>query len=158
LAKTNWKPEGIHSVTSEMAIDGCSEAIDVYKKVFGAVEKSRAPDPSGKKVWHADICIGDSHIFVSDVFPEMGASSGSSKLWLYMEDADQVFKKATDAGFKVLMPIADMFWGDRMGKVADRWGNEWTIAKHIKDMTPAEMKAAQDAFVAADGQHRGQKK
>jgi PhnB protein len=149
MAKTSWKPEGIHTVTSELAIDGCGEAIEVYKQVFGAIEKARAPDPSGKKVWHADLCIGDSHLFLSDAFPEMGNPGAPSKLWLYLEEPDETFKKATAAGFKVLMPMADMFWGDRMGKVADRWGNEWTLAKHVKDMTPAEMQAAQAAFVAA---------
>ncbi len=147
--KTSWKPEGIHSVTAELAIDGCAEAIDVYKKVFGAIEKSRAPDPSGKKVWHADICIGDTHVFLNDVFPDMGGKPTQAQLWVYMEDADAVYKKATDAGFKALMPMGDQFWGDRMGKVADRWGNEWTIAKHLKDMTPAEMKAAADAFISS---------
>jgi uncharacterized glyoxalase superfamily protein PhnB len=156
--KTHWKPEGLFTVTPGMAIDGCAEAIEVYKKVFGAIEKSRAPDPSGKKIWHADLCIGESHLFLSDYFPGMAAKPDTASLWLYLEDPDATFKKALDAGFKQLMPMADMFWGDRMGALTDRWGNKWTLAKHVKDMTPEEMKAAQEAFVAAQGQHSSQKK
>jgi uncharacterized glyoxalase superfamily protein PhnB len=141
-------PEGLHSVTPSIAIDGCAEAIELYKKALGAEEVMRAPDPSGKKIWHAAIRIGNSQLFVNDVFPEMGATAWKARLWIYSENADALFKRATDAGFTVKMPISDMFWGDRMGTVADKWGNEWTIAQHTKDMTPAEMQAAQEAFVA----------
>ncbi|MGO9839491.1 MAG: VOC family protein [Polyangiaceae bacterium] len=73
-------PEGLHSVTPAMTIDGCAEAIEFYKKAFGAVEIDRAPDPSGKKIWHAQIRIGNSAIFVNDVFPEMGSAPGSASL------------------------------------------------------------------------------
>ncbi|MHB1846092.1 MAG: VOC family protein [Deltaproteobacteria bacterium] len=149
MAAPNWKPEGMHAVTPDLSIDGCAEAIELYKKVFGAKEMGRAPDPSGKKIWHADIQIGDSRVFLADVFPEMGGKPGRAQLWLYLEDADGTFNKAVESGFKVLMPMGDMFWGDRIGKVADRWGNEWTLAKRIKDMTREEMKKAQDAFVAS---------
>jgi uncharacterized glyoxalase superfamily protein PhnB len=141
-------PEGLRSVTPALAVDGCAEAIEFYKKAFGAEEVMRAPDPSGKKIWHAAIRIGDSQIFLNDVFPEMGARATSSSLWIYSEQVDTLFKRATQAGCQVVMPLGDMFWGDRMGVVVDRWGNKWSLAQHMRDLSPAEMKKAQDDFVA----------
>ena len=106
----------MHTVTAELAVDGAAEAIEFYKKAFGAEEVTRAPDPSGKKIWHAQIRIGDSQVFVNDVFPEMGGSAGRRRsLWIYVENVDALFKRATDAGATVKMPLADMFWGDRLG-------------------------------------------
>jgi PhnB protein len=135
-------PEGLRSVTPALTIDGCAEAIEFYKKAFGAVEVVRAPDPSGKKIWHAQIRIGDSAIFVNDAFPEMGSALGPASLWIYSENVDTAFKRAADAGAQVKMPLADMFWGDRMGSLMDRWGNRWTLAQHMTDMTPEEMERA----------------
>jgi PhnB protein len=148
MSKVKAVPEGLHTVTAALAVDGASDAIAFYKKAFGAEEVSRAPDPSGKKIWHAQIRIGDSQIFVNDVFPEMGGGPGSARLWVYVENVDSLFKRAADAGAVVKMPLADMFWGDRIGCVVDKWGNEWNLAQHIKDLTPDETKKAQDAFVA----------
>jgi PhnB protein len=148
MSKVKAVPEGLHTVTAALAVDGASDAIAFYKKAFGAEEVTRAPDPSGKKIWHAQIRIGDSQIFVNDVFPEMGGGPGSARLWLYVENVDALFKRATEAGAVVKMPLADMFWGDRLGCVVDKWGNEWNLAQHVKDQTPEEMKKAQDAFVA----------
>ena len=142
-------PEGLRTITPQMTIDGCAEAIAFYKKAFGAEEVMRAPDPSGKKIWHAMIRIGDSTIFVNDAFPEMGGGANKTSLWIYTADSvDAAFKRAVDAGAKVVMPLADMFWGDRMGAVTDRWGNRWTIAQHSKDMSPEDMKRAQDEAAA----------
>ena len=117
-------PEGMHTITPQLAIDGCDKAIEWYKKAFGAELLSRAPDPSGQKVWHASLKIGNSIIFVNDVFPEMGGGASTASLWLYTENVDQAWKRATEAGGKVTMPIGDMFWGDRMGQVADPFGNK----------------------------------
>jgi PhnB protein len=142
-------PEGLHTVTPSMTIDGCAEALEFYKKAFGAEETMRAPDPSGKKIWHAEFRIGNSRVFCNDAVPDRGGGANVSRLWIYTAEVDAAWKRATDAGMKVKMPIADMFWGDRMGTVVDKWGNEWTLAKHIKDLTPAEMKKAQDEFVAS---------
>lgn len=142
-------PEGMHTITPQLAVDGCDKAIEWYKKAFGAELLSRAPDPSGQKVWHASLKIGNSIIFVNDVFPEMGGSASTASLWLYTENVNQAWKRATEAGGKVTMPIGDMFWGDRIGQVADPFGNKWSLAQHMKDMTPDEMKKAQDAFVAS---------
>jgi PhnB protein len=149
MAKVKAIPEGMHTVTSQLTLDGAAQAIEFYKKAFGAQELSRAMDPTGKKVWHASLRIGDSTIFVNDAMPEMGGPGAQpSRLWLYVEDVDGAYKRATQAGAKALMPPTDMFWGDRYGNVTDAWGNEWGIAQHVRDLSPAEMKKAQDAFVA----------
>jgi len=146
-------PKGYHSITAQLSVENAAAAIEFYKKAFGAEQLDFAPDPSGKKVWHAALRIGDSMIFVNDVFPEMGgtnlAGPSQSTQWLYVNDCDAVFKRAIDAGAKELMALNDTFWGDRMGHVVDPFGQKWTIATHKKDMTPEEMKAAADAFVAS---------
>jgi PhnB protein len=148
-AMTKPVPEGLRTITPQLALGNCAEAIEFYKQAFGAEEKFRAADPSGKKIWHAEIQIGDSKLFVNDEFPEMGAQVGrTSTLWIYGDQVDARFKRAVDAGAKVKMPLADMFWGDRMGIVADQWGNEWALAQHVKDLTPAEMQAAQGKMIA----------
>jgi PhnB protein len=140
-------PEGLRSVTPHLTVDGCAEAIEIWKRAFGAEEMMRAPDPSGKKIWHSAVRIGDSVIFCNDSMPEMPAPK-QARLWLYQEDVDRAFQRAKDAGLKAVMPPADMFWGDRIAELHDRWGNQWVLAKHVKDLTPAEMKKAQDEFVA----------
>jgi PhnB protein len=147
MAKVSAVPPGMHTVIPVLTIKGCAEAIEFYKKAFGAEEMSRAPDPSGKFIWHAALRIGDSTIFLSDEMPEQGVTARPSQLWLYLDGVDAAFKRASSAGCKVTMPLADMFWGDRMGKVEDKWGNDWSLAQHIKDLTPQEMRAAQNAFI-----------
>ncbi|MFL5322477.1 MAG: VOC family protein [Myxococcaceae bacterium] len=142
-------PEGLHTLTPQLTVDGAAAAIEWFKKAFGAEERSRAPDPSGKKVWHSELRIGDSALFVNDAFPDMGGTAHPTDLWIYTGDADAVFKRAVDAGAKVLMPMQDMFWGDRTGTIMDKWGNKWTIGKRVKDMSPDEMKKAGEAFVAS---------
>jgi len=142
-------PEGLRTITPQLTVDGAGEAIEFYKKAFGAEEKMRVPDPSGQKIWHSEVRIGDSAFFINDAFPEMGGGAHKSSLWLYAENVDATFERAVGAGAKVVMPLGDMFWGDRMGVVVDRWNNQWAIAKHVKDMTPEEMKKAQEDFVAS---------
>jgi uncharacterized glyoxalase superfamily protein PhnB len=141
-------PEGLHSVTPAMTIDGCADAIEFYKKAFGAIEVDRAPDPSGKKIWHAQIRIGNSAIFVNDPFPEMGSAANATSLWIYSDNVDAAFKRAVDAGAEVKMAPADMFWGDRLGSVTDRWGNRWTLAQRTRDMSAEEMKRASEEAAA----------
>ncbi len=148
MAKVKAVPEGMHTLTAQIAIEGAAEAIDFYKKAFGAEEVSRAMDPSGAKVWHAALRIGDSQFFINDVFPEMGGGARVATLWIYLDGVDAAFKRAVDAGATVRMPVSDMFWGDRMGSLSDKWGNQWTIAQRVKDMTPEEMKKAGDEFAA----------
>jgi uncharacterized glyoxalase superfamily protein PhnB len=141
-------PKGYHTVTAQLAIDGAAKAIEFYGKAFGAEVVDQAPDPTGKKIWHASLKIGDSILFVNDVFPDMGGSPSQSSLWLYVSDVDASFKRAVDAGGKATMPPADMFWGDRIGQITDPFGQKWCLATHIKDMTPEEQKKAGEAFVA----------
>jgi PhnB protein len=148
MAKVRAIPEGMHSVTTQLTLKGCSEAIEFFKKALGAVEVSRAIDPSGTKVWHAALRIGDSTIFCNDDFPEMGGGPKVAHLWIYGENVDAAFKRAVDAGAKVVMPLADMFWGDRMGVVADQWGNQWSLAQRVQDLTPEQLKKAGEAFAA----------
>lgn len=143
----NAIPEGLHSLTPQLSVEGADKAIDFYKRAFGATEHGRANDPSGKKVWHSQLRIGNSAFFVNDTMPGMAEATHTS-VWIYSQDVDGLFKRAVDAGAKVAMPVSDMFWGDRCGTVTDAWGNRWTIAQHMKDLTPEQMKKAQDDFVA----------
>ena len=142
-------PDGYHTITAQLSIDGADKAIAFYEKAFGAETKDKAVDPSGKKIWHAELRIGDSIIFANDTMPEMPQTPRQARLWIYTEGVDRAFQRAKDAGLKAAMPPADMFWGDRMAEVHDRWGNQWVLAQHVKDLSPAEMKKAQDDFVAS---------
>ncbi len=143
-------PEGYHTVTPHLTIRGAGEAIEYYKKAFGAREIRRSPGPDGK-LMHAEIQIGDSRIFLNDEFPEMGASSPLAlkgtpvTMHLYVDDCDGFFDKAVKAGATVAMPLADQFWGDRYGLLVDPFGHRWAIASHQKDMTPEQMRAAAEA-------------
>lgn len=137
-------PKGFHIVTPSIVVRGASEAIEFYKKAFGAKELNRMPGPDGK-LMHAEIRIGDSIVMLNDEYPQMGAVSPqglggrASSLMIYTRDADALFKQALAAGAKVSMPLADMFWGDRYGRVVDPYGHDWQIATHIEDVTPKEM-------------------
>ncbi len=144
-------PSGYHTITAQLAIEGAAKALAFYEKAFGAVVIDRAVDPSGEKIWHSAVKIGDSMIMINDVFPEMDPTAQQSvtNLWLYVDDVDAWFKRAVEAGARASMPPADMFWGDRMAHVVDPFGQKWAIATHIKDMTPEEMKKAEDDFKAA---------
>jgi len=147
-------PEGLRTLTPQVAVEGCADAIEFWKRAFGVQEVMRAPDPAGKKIWHAQLKIGDSAFFANDVFPEMGGRPTPGSFWIYSEGVDAAFKRATDAGCQVKMPLADMFWGDRMGTVMDKYGIQWTIAQHMKDLTPEQMKKAQDEFVKQMAQQK----
>ncbi len=135
-------PEGYHTITPQLTLDNAAQTIDWYKKAFGAEELSRSPGPDGK-IMHAEIKIGNSRVMLNDVMmggkgPQAYGGSPAS-LWLYVEDSDALFTRAVGAGAKVQMPIADQFWGDRAGAVADPAGYSWWIATRKEDMTPAEM-------------------
>lgn len=149
-AKVDPIPEGMHSVTPHLVVEGAAAAIEFYKKAFGAVETARMPGPNGKLL-HAAVKIGDSTVMLADDFPEMGglgpkALNGSPvTMHLYVNDADAAFNSAVAAGATVRMPIADMFWGDRYGIVIDPFGHYWSIATHMRDMTPEQMAAEMQA-------------
>jgi PhnB protein len=159
MSKVKAIPEGYHSITPALVSSDASAAIDFYKKVFGATEKSgRALGPGGK-VMHAELKIGDSIIFVNDTMGPAGALGTEPKihplqLHLYVEDADAVFNRAVAAGARVEMPLENMFWGDRFGKVVDPFGHSWAIATHVEDVAPQEMEKRMREFTAkAAGQH-----
>jgi len=141
-------PEGLTSLTPQMNLDNANEAIVFFKKAFGAEEKNRAPDPSGKKIWHAELHIGNAAFFVNDSFPEMGTSPNVTNLWLYTENVDAAFQRAVDAGAQVKMQVQDMFWGDRIGAVADRWGNTWTLSQRTRDLSSDQMKKETEKVAA----------
>jgi PhnB protein len=141
-------PKGYHSITAQLSLEGAAAAIEFYKKAFGAEVVDQAADPSGTKIWHAALRIGDSMLFVNDIFPEMGGSLSNTGLWLYVTDVDASYKRAVDAGAKGTNPPTDMFWGDRMAHVVDPFGQKWALATRVKDMTPEETKQAADAFIA----------
>jgi PhnB protein len=145
-------PEGYRTITAQLSIEGASKAIEFYKKAFAAEEIDRAMDPSGEKIWHAALRIGDSMIFVNDVFPNMGGAQSQSSMWLYVNDTDAWFKRAVDAGARVGMPPGDMFWGDRMAQVVDPFGQKWTMATHVKDVSPSEMQEAVTKMKAGNQQ------
>lgn len=145
-------PEGCHTVTPHLIVRGADKAIDFYKKAFAAEEICRCPGPNGK-LMHAEIQIGDSHVYLAEEFPDMGCKSPQAyngspvTIHLYVEDVDASFKKAVAAGSTATMPVSDMFWGDRFGKLKDPFGHEWSIATHKEDLTPEQMeKRMADAF------------
>lgn len=136
-------PDGFHTVTAHLTIAGCSDAIEFYKKAFGAEEQARMPGPGGK-IMHATLRIGDSMVMCNDAFPEWGSPGPDGKcspvkIALYVEDADAMFKGATDAGAEVVMPMMDAPWGDRYGMVRDQWGHEWELCTHVEDLTPEQI-------------------
>lgn len=149
-------PEGMHSVTPHLIIEGAAQALDFYKRAFGAVEMSRLPGPDGK-LMHASFRIGTSVLFAADAFPQWGSNGpqalkGSTvTLHLYVENCDAVFAKAVAAGCTVKMPVSDMFWGDRYGVVVDPFGHNWSIATHTQDLSPTQIEEGFKAMLAAMG-------
>jgi len=146
-------PEGHHSITPHLVVKGASQAIEFYKQAFGAKEVRRLLGPDGKSIIHAEVKIGDSLLFLVDEIPEMnclgpGSSGGTPvTIHLFVENVDSVFKAALAAGAKERMPVADMFWGDRYGRLVDPFGHEWSVATHQEDLSPEELsKRAQAAF------------
>lgn len=140
-------PEGLHTLTPHIVCAGAAEAIEFYKKAFGATEFMRMPGPDGK-LMHASVKIGDSMLMLVDEMPQWGAlgpkarNGTSVTIHLAVANVDEVVAQAVSAGAKVKMPVADMFWGDRYGIVVDPFGHEWSIATRIRNMTPDEMVAA----------------
>jgi PhnB protein len=146
-------PEGYHTLTPYLAVEDAAEAIEYYKKAFGAEELFRMDGPEGK-IGHAELQIGDSKVMISDPFPqssvrppgELGGTSAS--VFMYVKDVDAVVKKAVDAGAKVTMEVSDQFWGDRFGSISDPFGHTWSIATHVEDVPPEEMAERAKAAMA----------
>ena len=147
-------PEGYQTLTPYLAVDNATEAIEFYKRAFGAKERVRMPGPEGT-IGHAELEIGDSLVMLSDPFPqstarppkELGGTSAS--VFMYVEDVDATVEQAVGAGAKVTMEVADQFWGDRFGTVSDPFGHLWSIATHVEDLTPEEIAERGKAAMAA---------
>jgi PhnB protein len=144
-------PDGYPRVSPSLAIDGASAAIDFYTKVLGATEQMRIPAP-GSKVAYARLQIGDSLINVTDESPERGypgpKTIGGTPVTLnvYVEDADATFEHAVAAGAKPLQPVANQFYGDRIGWFEDPWGHRWGVTTHVEDVTPEELAKRREAM------------
>jgi len=147
-------PDGYHSVTPYLIINGATAALDYYTKAFGAIELFRMPAPEGK-IGHAEIKIGDSPIMLADEFPEMGYKSPKSlggspvSIMIYVDDVDTVFKQAIAAGGKEQRPVKDQFYGDRSGTLEDPFGHVWHVATHKEDVSAEEMERRAKAHTAA---------
>ena len=146
-------PEGYHTITPYLAVENASEAIDFYQRAFGAKENVRMDGPGGA-IMHAELQVGDSMIMLSDPFPQSSTTppkqlGGTSvSIFAYVENIDDVYKQAIDAGASSLMEPDDMFWGDRFGSVQDPFGHSWTIATHIEDVEPEEMQRRSEEFMS----------
>lgn len=150
-------PKGYHSVTPHLTVRGAADAIDFYKRAFGARERGRMPGPDGKVIMHAELQIGDSIVFLADEFPDMGCRApqtlggSTGSLHLYVRDVDRAFQRAVAAGAEVRMAVTDMFWGDRYAKVADPFGHEWGLGTHKEDLSPREIGRRAQAFFSRTG-------
>lgn len=143
-------PQGMHSLTPHLICRDAAQAIEFYKRAFGAVEHGRLPGPDGK-VMHAMLHIGDSALMLADEFPQSTPACPKSAqslqgspviLHLYVENADAVADQAVKAGAKLLMPVTDMFWGDRYGRLEDPFGHQWSVATHVRDVSEEDMQKA----------------
>ena len=152
MAEAQAIPEGMHTVTPYLICDGAAAAIEFYKQAFGAEETGRMDAPGGKLL-HAEIRIGNSALYLSEANPEWKAFGPNDLggtpvvIHLYVEDAEATVAQAAEAGATVTMPVEDTFWGDRFGKLTDPFGHQWSIATHVRDVSPEEMEqAAQEIF------------
>jgi PhnB protein len=151
MSRVKRIPDGYHAVTPFLVVSDAARAMEFYKVAFGAKERMRMAGPGGKIV-HAEMTIGDAVIMVADEFPEWGNLSPESlngspvRMALYVEDVDDVASRAVAAGAKVLIPVADQFYGDRSGRLADPFGHLWIVATHIEDVSPGEMQKRMDAL------------
>jgi PhnB protein len=156
MAKVKPIPDGYHNMTPYLIVNGAARAIEFYTKVFGATEKMRMPSPGGK-IGHAELTLGDSMIMLADEHPEMGARAPSAyggsavSLMVYVPDVDATVATATAAGAKILRPVENQFYGDRMGTIADPFGHRWHVATHVEDVPPDEMAKRAAAAMSKSG-------
>ena len=155
MAKVKPIPDGYHSLTPGLIVKGGKKAIEFYKAAFGAKELGVMYHLDGRSIMHAELQIGDSRFFLGDESKEMGALAPPTiggtpvTLNIYTEDCDAMIKRAVAAGATVKMPAADMFWGDRYGKVMDPFGHGWGILTHKEDVSPAEMEKRGKEWMAS---------
>jgi PhnB protein len=156
MAGTKVKPipDGYHTVTPYLIVQGAAKAIDFYKQAFGATEIMRMPMPDGK-IAHAEIKIGDSPVMLADESPQMGyrnpkALGGTPvSLLIYVEDVDTVFERAVSSGGTPVRPVKDQFYGDRTGTLTDPFGHVWSISTHKEDVSSDEMQRRMKEMAAA---------
>ena len=146
-------PEGYHSVTPSFTFKDSKKATEFYKKAFNARVIDLLPSPTGKGIMHATMQIGNSIMMMGDENPDCSKSAetlGDSPIsfFIYVPDADAAFKQAIEAGGTVMMPVADMFWGDRCGQLKDPFGYSWWLATHKQDLTPEQITKAAESFFA----------
>jgi PhnB protein len=147
MPKVEPIPEGMHTITPHLVCAGAGQAIDFYKKAFGATEEARLPGPDGK-LMHGSVRIEGSVVMLVDENPEWGALGPKAlkgtpvTIHIYVRDVDAFVARAIHAGAKVVMPVEDMFWGDRYGVIEDPFGHHWSVATHIRDVTPEQMAEA----------------
>jgi PhnB protein len=145
-------PDDYPRVMPYLIVEGASEAIDFYKRVFGAQERLRLGGPDGR-IGHAELQFADSVVMVADAFPEMGIQDprqiGGSpvSMTIYVEDVDATFAAALQLGAQEVRPVEDKFYGDRAGQFDDPWGHRWTVMTHVEDVTPDELRARAEALV-----------
>jgi uncharacterized glyoxalase superfamily protein PhnB len=139
-------PKGFATLTPTLMVNGAAQAIDLYKKAFGATEIYRMESPNKDKIMHACILIGNSHLFLSDTDPLMCPQASVSTFYVYLDDVDAAFTQATETGLEGLFTPQDMFWGDRMGSVRDSFGITWTLATHVRDVSPEEMEEGRKSW------------
>jgi PhnB protein len=156
MSKVSYIPKDYNSVTPYLVIKGAAQAIDYYKKVFGATETVRMNGPNGT-IGHAELKIGNSHIMLADENPSMGpghssaATIGASpvSLYVYLPNVDEVVKNAAAAGAKILRPVQDQFYGDRNGFIQDPFGHLWGVATHVEDVSPKDMEERMKKMTSA---------
>jgi PhnB protein len=154
MPKVKAIPAGMRSITPMLVCANAAAAIDFYQKAFGAVEESRLPGPDGTLL-HGQVRIGDSAVMLTDECPQYGAFGPKAlkgspvTIHLYVEDVDAAFARAQKAGATVTMPVQDMFWGDRYGVLQDPFGHSWSIATHVRDVAPADLREAMKAACAS---------
>ena len=135
-------PEGFNTITPYLVLKDAAAGIEHYCKAFGAQEQMRMPSPGGG-IMHACLDLGTSKLFLCDEIPEQGMTGSSgSRFYLYFEDVDARHAQALTAGMQEITPPTDMFWGDRMSMVADSFGHVWSLASHVRDVSPEEMAEA----------------
>ena len=146
-------PDGFHTVTPYLVVKNAAEAVEFYKRAFGAKEAYRSTCDKSGRIMNAQLRIGNSMIMLNDEFPELGCvgpapdTNSPVTIHLYVDDADGVFRQAIRAGATAVMPLSDMFWGDRFGQLKDPFGHIWSVASRIEDLSPDDIKErAKHAF------------
>ena len=143
--KVNPIPEGYRTVTPYLTVKGADKLIDFLQKAFSAKEKFRMPGPDGK-VAHAEMTIGDSNVMIGEggnQWPVMPA-----QIYLYVDDCDRYYKQALAAGATSVREPADQFYGDRNATVKDNFGNVWSLATHVEDVSPQEVEKRMKAMMS----------